>query len=210
MPNATVLLLIFVVLVVAALAVGGWLIARRRNLRRRFGPEYDRVITQQPSRAAAEHELRGRERKLADLRLRTLTPQAQARYAAEWVGVQAHFVDSPSAAVQAGDALLTRLVTDIGYPTGNDDERLALLSVEHADTLEHYREAHEISLRTARGEASTEQLRQALMHFRALIAELLGEQPVPPAHDPATTHPAATGPAGDNPRNNSVQATRTP
>lgn len=210
MSTAAVLILIAVVLVVAVLAVGGWLIARRRALRRRFGPEYDRVITQQPSRAAAEQELRGRERKHADLELRTLTPQAHARYAAEWVDVQAHFVDSPSAAVLAGDALLTRLVTDIGYPTGNDDERLALLSVEHAGTLGHYREAHEISLRTARGEASTEQLRQALMHFRALIAELLGEQPVPPTNDPATTQPAATRPVGDNPRTNSVPAARTP
>src|ERR1051326_3219163 len=138
MSITAVLILIAVVLVVATLAVGGWLLTRRRALRNRFGPEYDRVITQQPTRAAAEHELRDRERKHADLDLRTLTQQARIGYAAEWVDVQAHFVDSPRAAVLAGDALLTRLVTEIGYPTGDDDERLALLSVAHSGTLAHY------------------------------------------------------------------------
>jgi hypothetical protein len=209
MSTAAVLILIAVALVVAALAVGGWLLARRRALRHRFGPEYDRVIAQQPSRAAAEQELRDRERKHADLDLRTLTPQARAGYAAEWVDVQAHFVDSPRAAVLAGDALLTQLVTEIGYPTGNDDERLALLSVAHTGTLGHYRDAHDIAQRAARGEASTEQLRQALRHFRALVAELLGKQPVPPARDPASP-PATTAPVADADRTNSVPAGDTP
>jgi hypothetical protein len=202
MSTAAVLTLIAVVLVVAVLAVGGWLIARRRNLKHTFGPEYDRVVAQQPTRAAAEQELRDRERKHAELELRELTPQARAGYAAEWVDVQRHFVDSPRAAVLAGDALLTRLVTEIGYPTGNDNERLALLSVAHAGTFGQYREAHDIAQRTERGEASTEQLRQALKHFRALIAELLGEQPVPPTRDPA--------PAVDAARSNSDPTVPTP
>lgn len=178
--STAIVMLIAVVLVVVALAVAGWLaIHRRRALRNRFGAEYDQVLAHQPSRAAAEQELRGRERRHAQLQLQALTPQARARYAAEWLDVQAHFVDSPTAAVYAADALLTRLVNDIGYPTDSDDERLALLSVDHAGTLDRYRAAHEISLSNARGEASTEQLRQALVHFRALVAELLGEQPVP-------------------------------
>jgi hypothetical protein len=210
MSTTAVVILITVVLVVGALAIGGWLIARRRALQHRFGPEYDRVVAQQPSRGAAEQELREREHKHAELELRTLAPQVRARYAAEWVEVQAHFIDSPGAAVDAGDALLTRLISDIGYPTDSDGERLALLSVDHAGTLGHYREAHEISVRNAHGQASTEQLRQALVHFRALIADLLGEQPVPSAHDPLATRPVATGSAGDATPSHSVPATRTP
>jgi len=205
--SSAIVMLIAVVLVVVALAVAGWLaIHRRRALRNRFGAEYDQVLAHQPSRAAAEQELRGRERKHAQLQLQALTPQARARYAAEWVDVQAHFVDSPTAAVYAADTLLTRLVNDIGYPTGSDDERLALLSVDHAGTPGRYRAAHEISLSNARGEASTEQLRQALVHFRALVAELLGEQPVPPTNDPT----AATNPAGDRTVTNSVPAAHAP
>jgi hypothetical protein len=146
-------IVILIIVVVVALAVAGLLSARRRTLRARFGPEYDRVVAEQPSRAAAERELHQRERKHAELNLKPLAPDARARYAAEWAKVQARFLD---------------------------DERLALLSVEHGGTLGHYRDAHEISLRNARGEASTEQLRQALVHYRALFAELLGEQPVPP------------------------------
>jgi hypothetical protein len=207
MPTAAILTLIVIVLVVVALAVGGWLaIRRRRALQNRFGAEYDQVLAHQPSRAAAEQELRGRERKHAQLQLQALTPQARARYAAEWVDVQAHFVDSPTAAVYAADALLTRLVSEIGYPTDSDDERLALLSVDHAGTLGLYRTAHEISLSNARGEASTEQLRQALVQFRALVAELLGEQPVPQTNDPI----AATNPVGDRTITNSVPATHAP
>jgi hypothetical protein len=196
------LIVVAVLVVVVALAVGGWLISRRRALQQRFGREYDRAVAEQPSRAAAEQELRGRERKHAGLHMRPLAPQARERYAAEWVEVQAHFVDSPRAAVYTGDALITRLVNDIGYPTGSSDDRLAMLSVEHPGTLGHYRDAHEISLRNARGEASTEQLRQALVHLRALFAELLGEQPVPRSSDAVTAQPVSSGPAGDSAINN--------
>jgi hypothetical protein len=207
MPTAAIVILIAIVLVVVALAVGGWLaIRRRRALQNRFGAEYDQVLAHQPSRAAAEQELRGRERKHAELQLQALAPDARARYAAEWVDVQGHFVDSPTTAVYAADALLTRLVSEIGYPTDSDDERLALLSVDHAPTLGLYRAAHEISLSNARGEASTEQLRQALVQFRALVAELLGEQLVPPTNDPI----AATNPAGDRTITNSVPAAHAP
>jgi len=171
--------ILVIVVVVIALGVGGWLIIRRRALQTKFGPEYDRLVGERSSRAAAEHELRERESTHAGLELRSLAPDARARYAAEWAQVQARFVDSPSNAVRECDELITRLVSDIGYPTDGDDERLALLSVEYAGTLGRYRDAHEISLRDAVGEASTEQLRQALVHYRTLFAELLGEQPVP-------------------------------
>jgi hypothetical protein len=195
MSNAGDFILILVVVMVAIALVGGWLFARRRALKGKFGTEYDRVVAEQPSRAAAEQELRQRERKHAELALRTLTPEARARHAAEWAEVQARFVDAPSDAVRDGDQLVTRLISDLGYPTDTDDERLALLSVEYGGTLGRYREAHEISLRNARGEASTEQLRQALVHYRTLFAELLGEEPVPETHERVAPEPVATPPA---------------
>lgn len=199
MSQVGIVILIIVVVVAGALAVAGWLTTRRRALRRKFGPEYDRVVAEQPSRAAGEQELRDRERKHAELELAPLAPDARVRYAAEWAEVQARFVDSPGDAVRDGDELVTRLVSDIGYPTDSDDERLALLSVEHAGTFGRYREAHEISLRNARGEASTEQLRQALVHYRALFAELLGEQPLAQADEPVATEPVASEPVASEP-----------
>jgi hypothetical protein len=204
MSNTGIVILIVVIVVVVTLAVAGWLSTRRRALQRRFGPEYDRVAAAQPSRGAAEQELRGRERKHAELVLRPLSPDARARYVAEWADVQARFVDAPSDVVRDCDELVTRLITDIGYPTGGDDERLALLSVEHAGTLGHYRDAHEISLRTAHGEASTEQLRQALVHYRALFAELLGEPPVHKTGEPIATDSSRAGRSGNGVINNSV------
>ena len=94
--------------------------------------------------------------------------------------MQTRFVDEPADAVRAGDELVTRLLREIGYPTDDYDERLATLSVEHARLLDQYREAHDISARNEQGAASTEQLRQALVDYRALFADLLGDQPVPP------------------------------
>jgi hypothetical protein len=210
MSTAGFVILIIVVLVIIALAVGAWRITRRRALQKRFGPEYDRVAATQPSRGAAEHELRERERKHAELELRPLTLDARTRYAAEWAEVQVRFVDSPSDVVQDCDVLVTRLITDMGYPTDGEDERLAMLSVEHAGTLGRYRDAHEISLANARGEASTEQLRQALVHYRTLFAELLGEQPIPQSGEPIATESVESGQVGDGANNSSVHDARTP
>jgi hypothetical protein len=209
MSTAGIVILIVVGLVVVALAIGAWLTIRRRALQKRFGPEYDRVAAAQPSRGAAEHELRERERKHAELELRPLTPDARARYAAEWAEVQVRFVDSPSDVVQDCDALVTRLITDMGYPTDGEDERLAMLSVQYAGTLGRYRDAHEISLANARGEASTEQLRQALVHYRTLFAELLGEQPDSQSGEPIATEPVASGRVGDGANNSSSHDSRT-
>jgi hypothetical protein len=176
--STTGIVISIIIVVVILIAVGSWFLIRRNNLRRKFGPEYDRVLAESSNRSEAEHELRERKRKHAGLDLQPLTQESRTRYSAEWTKVQALFVDSPSDAVREGDELVTQLVTDIGYPTDSDDERAALLSVEHAQALGHYRDAHAISLRNARGEASTEQLRQALVHYRALFTDLLGDQPI--------------------------------
>jgi len=188
MSPTQIVVLVIVIVVLVAVGIFAWTAMRRRALRERFGPEYDRAVEQQDSRAAAERELRDRERKHADLTLTPLSPESRERYAQAWEELQVMFVDDPARAVGAADELVTRLVAERGYPTEDYDDQLAHLSVEHARTLGNYRDAHDVHLANERGEASTEQLRQAVVHYRALVAELLGDQPVPTpnADDPVT------------------------
>jgi hypothetical protein len=193
MSPLEVTLIVVGVIVVGLIVVALTMVTRRRSLRQRFGPEYDRVVAEQDSRSAAERELRDRERRHAELELRPLSEDSRARYARDWESIQARFVDTPNEAVGAADELVTRLIAERGYPTGDFDEKLAHLSVEHARTLGHYRDAHEINSRNERGEASTEQLRQALVHYRALFADLLGESPNGRHTDAAVTTVPPTG-----------------
>jgi hypothetical protein len=176
-PTLTIVLIIVILVVIAAI-VYGVQASRRKKLQSTFGPEYDRVVADTGNRTEAEKELRERERRHADLELKELSPESQELYRTAWEEVQIQFVDSPSEAVGTADDLVTRLIAERGYPTGEYDDQLADLSVEHANTLEHYRNAHEISERNKGGSASTEDLRQALVHYRALFADLLGTAPV--------------------------------
>jgi hypothetical protein len=185
MSSTQIIVLVVVLVVVVVLAVLAWMAARRAQLRRRFGPEYDRLVQEQGSRTAAERELRERERRHAELSIRPLPDEARARYTAAWEQVQAKFIDTPAEAVGEADALVNQVMADRGYPTGEFDAQAAQLSVEHGHTLGHYRDAHDVYLRNERGEATTEQLRQALVHYRALFADLLGLDP--------TSYPADTG-----------------
>ncbi|PWU43715.1 hypothetical protein DLE60_18860 [Micromonospora globispora] len=189
MSPTQVVVIVIVVLVLAALAAVAVVASRRRALKQRFGPEYDRAVAEQDSRSAAERELRERERRHAQLELTPLSPESRARYAAAWEELQVRFVDSPADTVGDADELVSRLIAERGYPTGDFDEQIAHLSVEHARTLTHYRDAHEIRLRNERGEATTEELRQALVHYRALFADLLGEDPVGHQPPPEQRHP---------------------
>jgi hypothetical protein len=173
MSTVQIVVLLLILVVLAAAAAVGWQVMRRRSLRQTFGPEYDRAVAEEPSRSAAERELRDRERRHAELSLRPLDPADRDRFSHEWQALQAQFVEDPAAAVIAGDDLVTRLVAARGYPTKDFDDQLTYLSVEHARTLGHYRDAHEIFERGQRREASTEELRQALVHYRALFADLL-------------------------------------
>jgi hypothetical protein len=184
---------ITIILIVAILAVvivvGGWLLWRHQSLRQRFGPEYRR-LAKQDGRIAAERELRGRERRHATLELHPLDAETREQYGAAWTTLQSRFVDAPEQTIGAADELVTRLIAERGYPAGDYDEQVAQLSVDHSRTLDHYRSAHDIHLRHERGEATTEDLRQALVHYRALFADLLGEDPVEaPRHN---THPETT------------------
>ena len=183
----TIVLIIVVLVIVAAilLAVRA---GRRKKLQQTFGPEYDRVVADADSRTDAERELREREKRHAELELKPLSAESKAKYSVAWEEVQIQFVDAPETAVSTADELTTRLIAERGYPTGDYDDQLATLSVEHARTLEHYRDAHAISERSKNGQADTEDLRQALVHYRALFADLLGENPV---RSEGATTPAA-------------------
>jgi hypothetical protein len=178
MSGGQVIVLIIVLLVIIAAVLFAVRASRRKKLQNTFGPEYDRVVADTGSRADAEKELREREKRHAELELKPLSAESKARYSASWEEVQIQFVDNPGQAVTTADDLVTELIAERGYPTGDYDDQIANLSVDHARTLGHYRDAHEISKRNTDGEASTEDLRQALVHYRALFADLLGENPV--------------------------------
>ena len=174
MSTGAIIAIIVVILVVAALLIGLSAVNRRRRLRERFGPEYDRTVSEH-GRREAEAELAERERRVRQLDIKELTPTARAQYASEWTAVQEQFVDAPQAAVTGAQTLVTAVMDDRGYPTDAFDQIVADLSVEHAATLDHFRAAHDISQRAAGGTASTEDLRQAMIHYRALFTELLGQ-----------------------------------
>ncbi|GLI00032.1 hypothetical protein [Phytohabitans aurantiacus] len=181
MSSTQIIVTVIVVLAVLAVAGIAWYWARRRALRERFGPEYDRAVEERESRAAAERELRERERRHSELQLKELSPESRQQYTTDWEEIQARFVEAPDEAVRAADELVSRLIAERGYPNDSYEEQVTHLSVEHARTLGHYRDAHEIYLENERGEASTERLRQALVHYRALFADLLGATPEVPS-----------------------------
>ncbi|MEU9843793.1 hypothetical protein AB0C69_31810 [Actinomadura sp. NPDC048032] len=173
---STAIWVVVALVVVAVLAAAGYLAttrSRTARLRRRFGPEYDRVLEREGGRAAAERELRSREQRHQELELRDLDPRRREEYREQWVRVQERFVDAPEAAVEQADQLVTVVMGERGYPTHGFEEKVAHLSVEHGRTLDHYRRAHTISGKAATKEASTEDLRQAMVHYRALFEELL-------------------------------------
>lgn len=172
-----IIVAVVVILIVALLAVAA---SRRRSeaLQKRFGPEYDRTVEQTGSRQRAEAELAARQQRAKKLDLRELTPGARSRYADAWREVQARFVDQPSDAVRDGDRLVTDVMRDRGYPVDDMHRRYEDLSVDHAAVLDNYRTANEIAQRNATGGASTEDLRRAMVSYRALFADLLGADPV--------------------------------
>jgi hypothetical protein len=179
MTPTEIALILFGLAIVVLAGLAGFMYMRRQNLRQRFGPEYDRLAAEQDSTLAVDRELREREKRHAQLELKELPDDARRRYAEQWQQLQARFVESPEESVGAADELVTRLIADRGYPIKDYDEQVTLLSVEHARTIGDYREAHDIALRHAQGNADTEELRQAIVHYRALVADLLGQDPVP-------------------------------
>ncbi|MER6298912.1 hypothetical protein ABT247_04965 [Kitasatospora sp. NPDC001539] len=174
MSTGTLIAIIVPVAVLLILAVAlWWFVSRRRRLQQQFGPEYERTVRRSGSRLSAERDLREREQRHEQLRIKPLSPQTRRQYTEDWTRVQQEFVDRPVDAVQHADRLVTLLMHDRGYPTEDYEQRLRDLSVEHGQTLEHYRAAHAINAAASRDAATTEELRTAMVHYRALFAELL-------------------------------------
>jgi hypothetical protein len=160
----------FVVLGVVAIALR---MRRSRSLQDRFGREYDRTVDKAGSRREAEQELRQREQRHEELELRPVSQDARERYLQQWQATQGRFVDDPTGAVSEADELVQRVMRDRGYPVDDFEQRAADISVEHPDLVEKYRTADGIARASERGEASTEDLRHSVRHYRALFVELL-------------------------------------
>jgi hypothetical protein len=167
-----IIIAIVVVVVVALVAVG----ARRRRtamLRDRFGPEYDRAVENSDDQRAAEAGLRDRERQRAQFDVRPLPEGDRLRFAGEWRDLQERFVDQPAEAAAAADALVTRVMEARGYPVTDFGAQADLVSVDHPGTVEDYRFAHAVQQRSGSEQASTEDLREALLRYRSLFDDLL-------------------------------------
>jgi hypothetical protein len=197
MSATAVVVIIVAVIVVAALLAGLMMAQRRRRLQRRFGPEYDRLVDQRGSKLRAEAELTRHVRRVRRLDIHPLTDEARARYSVQWAGLQEEFVDRPADAVSASRVLVTAVLKERGYPADDRDQVLADLSVDHSSALEHYRAAERLSESGAAGSASTEDLRQAMIHYRAVFRELLGEPSTVP--DPAAAGPVSDARADEQP-----------
>jgi hypothetical protein len=185
---STIIMVVVAVVVVALIAGAvffAWNQARTQRLRRQFGPEYDRVVDSHQNRREAEHDLLEREQRHQELDIRPLEPRARELYREQWTHIQEQFVDTPETAVEQADRLVITVMSERGYPMQDFDVRVTYLSVEHGRMLDHYRLGHEISAKAGHKEASTEELRQGMVHYRALFEDLLSV----PGQDSATTSP---------------------
>ncbi len=176
---------IAIAIVVAIAAIGAlwfWRRQRSRQLRTRFGPEYDRTVQRTGTVAKAEAALEARARRVERLHIRPLAPGDAARFADGWRAIQTEFVDDPKGAVTRADRLVGEVMHTRGYPVGEFEQRVEDISVDHPNVVMNYRAARDIAVQHERGRASTEDLRQAMVHYRALFQELL-EVTSPPSGD---------------------------
>ena len=171
-------LIALAVAVVVTVVVGVWLYMRKRtgttaDMRKKFGPEYDRAVLTHGSERKAEAKLAARERRVETLNIRDLDPTEHERFSKQWQAVQSRFVDSPKGAVAEADDLVSLVMKARGYPVSDFDQRAADISVDHPRVVENYRSAHEIALRVGKDQATTEELRTAMIHYRSLFEELV-------------------------------------
>jgi hypothetical protein len=167
---------VIMALVIMAMMGACWVFMHRRrseHLRSRFGPEYDRVIREHGNQRRAEVVLETRERRVESLHIRALTHKDRDHFAQAWQADQARFVDDPKAAVTEADRLVTAVMKARGYPVSDFEQRVADISVDHPHVVENYRAAADIARRHRRGEATTEDLRQAMVYYRKLFDDLL-------------------------------------
>ncbi|MGA2216440.1 MAG: hypothetical protein ABSG51_00020 [Terracidiphilus sp.] len=173
-PTVITWLVVALILIVVAIAIAVYQRRKRTEiLRSRFGTEYDLILRNEGTRRRAEAAMVTRVRRINHLKIRELTPSERARFIAEWDIVQSRFVDQPRGAVVEADELINSILQTRGYPTAVFEERAADISVHHCNFVGPYRTAHDVTLRAARNEATTEELRNAILHYRALFDELL-------------------------------------
>jgi FtsZ-interacting cell division protein ZipA len=171
---------VVVIVLIIVVAVALYMRNRRKTsagFRKRFGSEYDRAVLEHGSERKAETKLADRETRVENLKIRALTAAERGRFSADWQSVQSRFVDHPKSAVTEADELVSSLMQARGYPVADFDQRAADISVDHPRLVENYRSAHGVAVRLGRDEASTEELRTAMIQYRSLFDELVQEQP---------------------------------
>jgi hypothetical protein len=170
---------VVVIVLIIVVAVALYMRNRRKTtagFRKRFGAEYDRAVLEHGSERKAETKLADRETRVENLKIRALTAAERGRFSADWQSVQSRFVDHPKSAVTEADELVSSLMQARGYPVADFDQRAADISVDHPRLVENYRSAHGVAVRLGRDEASTEDLRTAMIQYRSLFDELVEEQ----------------------------------
>jgi hypothetical protein len=167
---------VFIIFAIVVVAILAWYLLRQersKKLRARFGPEYDHAVHEFGNQAKAEDALTARQRRIAKVQIRSLSTEERNRFAAQWHEAQARFVDDPPASIQDADRLVNEVMNARGYPMAEFESRAEDISVDHPHVVRNYRAAHEIAVRRDRGQASTEDLRKALVYYRDLFDELL-------------------------------------
>jgi len=169
--------IIVAAVVIALLALAAWFFSHKKRqserLQHRFGPEYGRAVGELGGRTKAESELKAREKRVEHLTITPLAPAEAARFSQAWSALQGRFVDNPKGVVVQADELVRELMLKRGYPMGDFERRAADISVDHPAVVENYRAAQAIAVRDERGEADTEELRKAVVHYRVLFDEML-------------------------------------
>ena len=164
------------VVVLGLVALGAWLFYQKKQshqLQERFGPEYGRTVNELGSRTKGESELKAREKRVERLDILPLAPSEAARFTEAWQALQSRFVDNPKGVVVQAEQLVRELMEKRGYPMGDFERRAGDISVDHPDVVANYRSAQAIAVRDRQGSADTEELRKAVVHYRALFDELL-------------------------------------
>ncbi|PYV46643.1 MAG: hypothetical protein DMG94_09110 [Acidobacteria bacterium] len=173
--SVMIVVLVVAVIAIAAIAFGISRKHRSQKLREHFGPEYDRVVKREGDVRKGEGVLEFREKRHQKFEISPLSSTDRSSFLYRWNDVQSRFVDDPKSAVTQADSLVTDAMQARGYPMGDFEQRAADISVDHPVVVENYRAGHAIALRHGRGEASTEDLRQAMVHYRTLFQELLDQ-----------------------------------
>lgn len=173
-PAVWIAVAIVVLAALAAIAAAVARSNRTKALRARFGTEYDRALAEYPDRPSAEAALMKRQGRRERMHIEELRSEARVQYAQEWRTVQSRFVEEPRAALLEADHLIGRVMKDRGYPNNSYEQRLEDLSTDYGNVLTNYRSAHDVAERAENGRASTEEQRQAMIHFRSLFEQLVG------------------------------------